>query len=185
MLASWPRLSAGIICVYQHTRLRSPPLYKYYIFEIQTFSRTILLIKGICKWEINLLSRYHPREPPIRKLHNSTENSPGDTSGFCTYTVPLHTSSARFLVPITDQPFHTEAFVQSKKKVLIFYVLLGQDWRHSGEWDSFKEQKNHFSKESKREQGNNYRNRKLGCDQCPGCLRTSWLCMRKGHWQGG
>lgn len=29
----------------------------------------------------------------------------------------LHTSSACFLVPITDQPFHTEAFIQSKKKV--------------------------------------------------------------------
>lgn len=83
--------------------------------NLVNFSRTILF-KGICKREINLMSLYHTRKPPIRKLHNSTENSPGDTSGFCTYTVPLHTSSACFLVPITDQPFHTEAFVQSKKK---------------------------------------------------------------------
>lgn len=150
--------------------------------NLVNFSRTILF-KGICKREINLMSLYHTRKPPIRKLHNSTENSPGDTSGFCTYTVPLHTSSACFLVPITDQPFHTEAFVQSKKKKswLSMCCLARTGDTVVSETPS-RSKKNHFSKESKREQGNNYRNWKLGCDQCPGCLRTSWLCMRGGQW---
>lgn len=85
--------------------------------NLVNFSRTIILIKGISS------------EKSILCHCISLESL---QSGSCTIALrtvletlvvsalthsSLHTSSACFLVPITDQPFHTEAFIQSKKKV--------------------------------------------------------------------
>lgn len=97
----------------------------------------------------------------------------------------LYTPLLPISIPGTEGLFHTEAFVQSKKNFLIFfYVLFGQNWRHSGKWDTFKEQ-NIISVRKARE----YKEKisetgslDVTSTQLP--QRMSWLCRWRGQWQG-